>query len=270
MKKLFLSSVVGIMCSLMLSFSVAAESGANLDDLGTALPSTTTASQQVETPPAGNQTDKGSSGYIDYSELGPNADDMAAATELVAPVVKWVNIGIGILTALLGTILLASTVIDLVYIISPSFIRNIGSQSAAAATQGGMGMGGMGGAPMGGAPVATGFASLISDDCRAALDACGAPGGNSPAPAGGMGFGGGMGGFGGGFGGGMGMGMGGMGMGAPAAAPASKKLVIATYMKKRIFTFVLIGICAVLLTCTCFLDVGTKIGMWILEMVSGI
>ena len=82
------------------------------------------------------------------------------------------------------------------------------------------------------------------------------------------GFGGGMGGFGGGFGGGMGMG--GMGMGAPAAAPASKKLVIATYMKKRIFTFVLIGICAVLLTCTCFLDVGTKIGMWILEMVSGI
>ena len=258
-KKFFTGLVVAIFGSLMLSFSAFAD-GTDLDNIGTALPSTT-ASQQVETPAASNpQSGSSSKGNgIDYSQLGPDAEDMAAATELVAPVVKWVNIGIGVLTALLGTILIASTVIDLVYIISPSFIRNIGSQSAAAATQGGM----MGGMP-GQAPVATGFASLISDDCRSALDECGAPGGVSPAPAGGMG-GMGMG----------GMGMGGMppmgmGMGAPAAAPISKKAVVLTYMKKRVFTFVLIGICAVLLTCTCFLDVGTKIGMWILEIVSGI
>ena len=256
MKKAFLSGVVAIVSSFILSIGAFAAPPPDLDTIGTQPPATS-ASQQVQTPASGNTQAGGSSsatnnGFIDYSKLGPGADDMAAATELVAPVVKWVNIGIGILTAILGTILLASTALDLVYIVSPTFVRNLGSNNAAA--QQNM-MGGMSGP----APAATGFASLISDDCRAALDECGAPGGMSPAPAGGMG--------------GMGMGMGGMGMGgmgAPAAAPASKKAVALCYLKKRVFTFVLIGICAVLLTCTLFLDVGTKVGMWIYQMVSGI
>ena len=136
-------------------------------------------------------------------------------------------------------------------------------------------MGGMGGAP---APQpATGFASLISDDCKAALAESGvggaAPQAGGMSPMGGMG---GMGGFGGGgFGGGGFGGMGGMGgmggFGGAQAAPApSKKAVAMVYLKKRVFTFVLIGICAVVLTCTCFLDVGTWLGTQILNAVSGI
>ena len=71
-----------------------------------------------------------------------------------------------------------------------------------------------------------------------------------------------------GFGGGMGMGMG-MGAPAPAAAPKAKN-VIKLYLKKRVLTFVFIGICMVVLTCTCFLDVGMKLGTWLVGITNGL
>ena len=52
-------------------------------------------------------------------------------------------------------------------------------------------------------------------------------------------------------------------------APKSKKTVALCYLKKRTFSLILIGICVVVLTCTLFLDVGTKLGMWIVQLVSG-
>lgn len=208
-----------------------------------------------------------------YSDIGVSKEDMEQAKTLISPAVKWINIGIGVIVGILGTILIGITALDLLYIVSPTFIRNIGSNGAAAAApQGGMGMGAMGGMGMQQAQPQqeTGFASLISDDCRNAMAECGAQmaaAGAGAAPMGGMGMGGmGMGRYGGM--GGMGMGMG-MGAQAPAAQPKAKKVVLC-YLKKRVVTFVLIGVCAVVLTCTCFLDVGTTIGQWIVNQVSGL
>ena len=269
------SLVVAVIASLMVTVGASATA---LDDLAPSGASQTSISQSTTQPPtpsgtsSGQQVASGNGNDVGtvFSEMKPDTD---TAKELVSPIVKWVNIGIGVGVAILGIILLAITVLDLLYIVSPSFIRNLGSGGAVQA--GGMSpMGGMGGAP---APQpATGFASLISDDCKAALAESGvggvAPQAGGMSPMGGMSGMGGMGGFGGGGFGGMG-GMGGMGGfgGAQAAAPApSKKAVAMVYLKKRVFTFVLIGICAVVLTCTCFLDVGTWLGTQILNAVSGI
>lgn len=171
------------------------------------------------------------------------------------PVIRIVNTGIGVVLALLGTVLIGITVLDIVYIVSPSAVRNIGSSGQPA-----------GGGMMGQAQPtqATGFSAIISDDCKAAIAESGAAAGGAAAPSP-MG-----GGFGGGFGGGMGMGMG-MGMGAPAPAAAPKaKNVIKLYLKKRVLTFVFIGVCMIVLTCTCFLDVGMKLGTWLVGITNGL
>lgn len=175
------------------------------------------------------------------------------ALETVKPIIQIVNYGIGIVLGLLGTVLIGITVLDIVYIVSPSAVRNIGGSGQPA-----------GGGMMGQAQPtqATGFAAIISDDCKAALAEAGASAGgaSAPSPMGG--------GFGGGFGGGMGMGMG-MGAPAPAAAPKAKN-VIKLYMKKRVVTFIFIGVCMVVLTCTCFLDVGLKLGSWLVGITNGL
>ena len=180
-------------------------------------------------------------------------EDTEKASETVQTVVKIVNYGIGIVLSLLGTVLIGITILDIVYIVSPSAVRNIGGSGQP-----------VGGGMMGQAQPAqaTGFAAIISDDCKAALAESGAAAGNpvAPSPMGG--------GFGGGFGGGMGMGMG-MGAPAPAAAPKAKN-VIKLYMKKRVVTFVFIGVCMVVLTCTCFLDVGLKLGTWLVGVTNGL
>lgn len=268
--KRFFSMAVAVVASLV--FSICASAATNLDDLSTApAPQTTASAQQnptaVDTPVVtqqGSNTNSNAEAVGSLFEgLGVDEESAAAAKEMVSPVVYWVNRILGVLTALLGIMLLVITILDLIYIVSPSFIRNIGGNKGAASA-GGMGMGmGMGAAQP---QVESGFASLISDDCKSALAECGA-GGAAPVaggmPAGGMGMGGmGM--------GGMPMGGMGMGMGAPAAPAPSKKAVIMTYFKKRVFTFVLVGICAIVLTCTCFLEVGDWIGMKIVNLVTGI
>lgn len=287
MKTKFLSLIATVIVGLSaLSCTAFAD---DLDNLGTTLPdaATTTSSvtssvPEASTPVVEDESDPvGTAGSISdaYGQLGMSSEDIEKAAETVAPVVAFVNYAIGVVVAILGTILLAVTVIDLVYIISPQFIRNIGSNGAQQAPQGGMmgGMGGMMGAQQAQQPQATGFAALISDDCRAALAECGTAAATpGAAPMGGGGFGGGMGGgFGGGFGGGYGGGFGGGGMmggmGAQQAPAAPKtKTVALCYLKKRVFSLVIIGVCIVVLTCTCFLDVGMKVGTWILEMVTGV
>lgn len=187
------------------------------------------------------------------SNASGSEEDIKKASETVQLVVKIVNYGIGIVLGLLDTVLIGITILDIVYIVSPSAVRNIGGSGQP-----------VGGGMMGQAQPAqaTGFAAIISDDCKAALAESGAAAGNpvAPSPMGG--------GFGGGFGGGMGMGMG-MGAPAPAAAPKAKN-VIKLYMKKRVVTFVFIGVCMVVLTCTCFLDVGLKLGTWLVGITNGL
>lgn len=270
------SLVVAVIASLMVTVGASATA---LDDLAPSGASQTSISQSATQPPAPSVSSSNGQQAVSngdavgalISGTGLDEESSAAAKELVSPLVKWVNIGIGIGVAVLGIILLAITALDLIYIVSPSFIRNLGSGGAAPQAGGMSPMGGMGGAAA--PPPATGFASLISDDCKAALAEAGvggaAPQAGGMSPMGGMG---GMGGFGGGFGGGYGGGGfgGGFGGGAQAAPAPSKKAVAMVYLKKRVFTFVLIGVCAVVLTCTCFLDVGTWLGTQILNAVSGI
>ena len=273
-----MKKIMSLVASAMLAASmlVIPASAAALDDIGGGQ---TTVEEQVpanngaalssddatiEQSPSGG----GTIGNV-YSDVGIDQETMEQAKKAVSPIVKGVNIAIGVIVALLGTVLLAITALDLLYIVSPSFIRNIGATAAAPQAQGMMG--GQAQAQ----PAASGFASLISDDCRNAIAECGeiaAPGMAAPgmgAPGMGGGFGGGYGGMG-GFGGGFGGGMGAPGMGAQTQAKPKAKKVVLCYLKKRVFTFVLIGVCAVVLTCTCFLDLGTNFGQWIVDKVSGI
>ena len=268
MKKKILAIIAGALSMLCLACSVAATS---LDDIGG--DNSSSGGSSISAPPSGGNADYDAGDA--YSELGMTGEDLEQATKIISPVVKWVNIGIGVVVALLGTFLLGVTVLDLLYIVSPQAIRNIGggAQPAGGGMPGmgmGMGMGMGGGAPQ--PQAASGFSALISDDCKAALAECGAAAGGAQMGGGmpGMGMGGGFGGggFGGGFGG-MGGGMMG-GMGGAAPVKPKTKTVALTYLKKRVFTLILIGVCAVILTCTVFLDVGTAIGQWIVNLIGNI
>lgn len=244
MKK-FLSALAAMFLISACTMPAFAEEGSALGALDTS--NTTSVSSSA------SGSDLGGAIAEANKNIAPSEEDIKKASETVQPVVKIVNYGIGIVLGLLGTVLIGITILDIVYIVSPSTVRNIGGSGQP-----------VGGGMMGQAQPAqaTGFAAIISDDCKAALaesgTACG--GTTAPSPMGG--------GFGGGFGGGMGMGMG-MGAPAPAAAPKAKN-VLKLYMKKRVVTFVFIGVCMVVLTCTCFLDVGLKLGSWLVGITNGL
>lgn len=247
MKK-FLSALAAVFLISACAMPAFAEEGSALGGLDTS--NTTSISSSA------SGSDLGGAIADANKNIAPSEEDIKKASETVQPVVKIVNYGIGIVLGLLGTVLIGITILDIVYIVSPSAVRNIGGSGQPAG-------GGMMGAPAQSAQ-ATGFAAIISDDCKAAIAESGAAAGGAAAPSP-MG-----GGFGGGFGGGMGMGMGvGMGSPAPAAAPKAKN-VIKLYMKKRVVTFIFIGVCMVILTCTCFLDVGLKLGSWLVGITNGL
>lgn len=245
MKK-FLSVLAAVFLLSASAITASAEEGSNLGALDTSTSSSASTN---------SGSDLGSAIAEANKNIAPSEEDIAKASETVQPVIKIVNYGIGIVLGLLGTALIAITVLDIVYIVSPSAVRNIGSNSQP-----------VGGGMMGQAQPAqaTGFAAIISDDCKAALAESGAsaPVGGA-APMGGVGFGSGA----------MGFGSGAMGFGGGAMTPAAQpkaKNVIKLYMKKRIMTFVFIGVCLVVLTCTCFLDVGLKFGTWAVNLISGL
>lgn len=274
---LIASAFLGI--TMLATSAFAVNNATALDDIGDGSATSTTA-----TATAGENGGKGvfgddgieidstASNIANLTEgIGLDEETVAKARETATPIVKAVNYGLGILLALFGTYLLAITILDMIYIASPSFIRNIGSNGGAPAMDGQ------------GQPRATGFSSLISDDCRAALaESAAAVGG---APAGGMGGMGGMdpmmGGMGGmgmpgmggmgmpGMGGMGGMGMPGMGGGAPAAPKPKFKQTVLCYLKKRVFTLVLLGVCIAVFTCTCLTDIGLSIGNWITNTLAG-
>lgn len=244
MKK-FLSALAAVFLISACTMPAFAEEGSALGALDTS--NTTSVSSNA------SGSDLGGAIAEANKNIAPSEEDIKKASETVQPVVKIVNYGMGIVLGLLGTVLIGITILDIVYIVSPSAVRNIGGSGQP-----------VGGGMMGQAQPAqaTGFAAIISDDCKAALAEAGTAAGGTtvPSPMGG--------GFGGGFGGGMGMGMG-MGAPAPAAAPKAKN-VIKLYMKKRVVTFVFIGVCMVVLTCTCFLDVGLKLGSWLVGITNGL
>lgn len=240
MKK-FLSALAAVFLISACTMPAFAEEGSALGALDTS--NTTSVSSSTSGSDLGGLT----------SATNLTEEQKKEAVAAAEPVIRIVNTGIGVVLALLGTVLIGITVLDIVYIVSPAAVRNIGGSGQP-----------VGGGMMGQAQPAqaTGFSAIISDDCKAALAESGAAAGNpvAPSPMGG--------GFGGGFGGGMGMGMG-MGAPAPAAAPKAKN-VIKLYLKKRVLTFVFIGICMVVLTCTCFLDVGMKLGTWLVGITNGL
>lgn len=50
----------------------------------------------------------------------------------------------------------------------------------------------------------------------------------------------------------------------------SMKITVGIYMKKRAFFLIMFGICTVLFTTTVFTDIGIKIGLWLLRLLTGV
>ena len=149
------------------------------------------------------------------------------------------------------------SVLDLMYLFVPvvrPYLYTAGTDGTGASTgMGGMGYGGM----MGGAQPAKAGSILglqwISDE---AVQVSALLGGSAQATGhavGGMGY------------GGMGMGM---GMQSDATQKRGGKVVIATYLRKRVVALVVFGIACVLLFTSAFTDFGMNIGGMLLQFLS--
>ncbi|MNV40173.1 hypothetical protein D3C71_1317740 [compost metagenome] len=101
----------------------------------------------------------------------------------------------------------------------------------------------------------------MSDEAVAAVSA------SQASTGGGGGFGGGFGG--GGFGGGGFGGMGGFG-GSGGASAEKAPSAVKVYLKKRVVFLVVFGVCIVLFSTMVFTDIGLKLGLQILEKLTGL
>lgn len=177
-----------------------------------------------------------------FNGVGVDAEASKTANSYMAPLANTANMIFAFILGITFIIMFVITALDLLYIGVP-FIR--GALYSGGQQQGGMGgMGGMGGQQQGSTK------QFISDEAVAVV--AGSQGGGG-------------GGMGGGFGGG-GFGGGGMGGGQPE----TKKNMLMSYAKKRIFFLVAFGVCAVLFSTTVFSDIGVKIGSWILTRLVGV
>lgn len=288
------------MVFLFSGFQVASATG-DLDGIGT---NQTTPAPVVTTPVQEQQPDsqaKPSSGiskvdedtqsrtdaFVDvFEDMSVSGEALQEAQRMVAPIARFINTVVAVITVITGLCMVLITSLDLLYLSVPPIRKFLSggqdpSEMAMAGAQGGMGggmapgMGGMGGMGYGGR-------------------------------MGGMGYGGRMGGYGGGMGmggvqaapqpsgvsaflgrwisdeaiaayaeaagGAQGGGMAGGMMGGMQAAPqpVRTKSVIFAYMKKRTLYLILMGVCIVVFTTTAFTSLGIKLGTFIVSWVMGV
>lgn len=275
MKKATIKGIVvsGLLAAMMLGCSTMAFASANdINAIGGGAASTTVATQvstPVESTPAESEPNKTVDNAQAIGDLFGSTkmdeESVAIAKETATPVVKVLNTVIAIILAIIGTAMMLVTMLDLAYLAIP-FIRKYLDGGRADALQdgnaagGGMssgyggGMGGMGGyggygggyGSRGGGnsaqPAASGISRLVSDEAIAAYMECKPQVQQS---------------------GGMNM------MSAPAPAPKTK-MVLTTYFKKRVIFLIMMGVCVAVFATTTFTDLGLKLGMLIVEKVSGV
>lgn len=231
----------------------------------------TTSTQSSNTSTGTSSSDTGSSNADSVRNLmdgmSLDSETTAKVSKDMAPFTALVVKGAAYLLGIIAAIVFLITFLDLGFIAIPP-VRSLlysGGQG---------GQNGQGG----------GFMSqLVSDEAVAVLQESGRlqPGGGGQGGGfggggsfGGGGFGGGGyggGGFGGGGFGGGGFGGGGGGFGNQGAqAKQPMKLVLVSYMKKRIFFLITFGVCAVVFSATIFTETGFIIGAFIVEKLTAL
>lgn len=233
---------------------------------------TGTTSSQAGTTASNNRSNANAVGSM-ISGLGVDQKSANRAKAIVAPLARWANIGFAIVLAFTFIAMFLITALDLMYIAVPP-IRNFlvpGGVSPQGSDMSGGGMiggryGGYGGGYGGGSGMmgmqqqqqqqqrSALITQLISDEAKYAVAQVTSVKEHST-PMGTMG----------GFGGGM---MGGGMQQQPV--PPSMKSVLADYMKKRIFFFIVFGICSVLFSVTIFTSIGIHLGDFLLAKLMGV
>lgn len=187
-----------------------------------------------------------------FKQGGLTSESVEKSKKWVEPVAKIINLAMAIVLGIFSALLVFISALDLVYLgvpfVRPYLMPNQPQQSGGMPSMGMHGMSmGMHGMSMGSQPqqssAVSGIGQWISDDAKNALMEASNQQTQQPTMS--------------------------MGMNTPAQQPKGKNLMF-SYIKKRAFTLVMLGVCLVLFTCTIFTDIGVMLGMKLLALLSGI
>lgn len=176
-------------------------------------------------------------------------EELTNANAVLKPITSLIGSAVGIVVALVSSLIFLITALDLMYICVP-FSRNllfVDGQSGSS-MRGGYGMGmGMGGMGMQQAPATHERRQFVSDE---AVQCAAMMGNNQQQGMANMGYPGG-------------------GMGAMQSQPQNTpvKNVLMVYFKKRMFFMILFAICVVMLTSSIFLGTGINLAGWLMKLV---
>lgn len=183
-----------------------------------------------------------------FSEAGPKAEDIKEAQVFIQPFAKIMNFAMAVILGITALLMMAVSVLDLLYIAFPP-VRDI------------LDGGSYGGQPQMGSPRGMGMQGSMSMENDHAMSSRGM---QSSAPGGGFSS----------LGrwvsdeaiaacmeAKVGVAIGGM--------PTAPKIMIIGYLKKRAMFLSMFGVCVILFTSTVFSDLGINLGMWILKTISG-
>lgn len=197
-----------------------------------------------------NDSDQEMVDFFNNHSWGATGENLNEASNMMAPVTNILGriAGIAVILTIAGVVVITS--LDLLYIAIPP-LRNILYKPG---TNGAGGAMGMSGAQVGGAGSKK-PTQWVSDEAVACAALLGGSASATPMGMGGMGAMGGMG------------GMGAMG-GAQQNEGMTTKSVIFTYLKKRVFFLILLGICTIVLTSSAIMGTGVNLANWVLKFIT--
>ena len=256
MKKLLVGGLLMMIMAFGMS-SIAMAAPNDLNDVGAS--SVAVVSETgTESKSSGNENANAIGDLFGSTKM--DEETVTIAKETAAPIVKVVNVVIAFILAILAAAMMLVTMLDLLYLAVP-FIRKFldGGRADALAqgqsggSSGGYG-GGYGGGGYGGGGYGGGYGSrgggqaeqnegnflgrFVSDEAIMSYVE------SQPQQAGGGGY------------------------GAPAPKPKTKS-VLMTYLKKRTLFLIMMGVCVAVFATTALTDVGMKLGLLIVEKLSG-
>lgn len=197
-----------------------------------------------------NDSDQEMVDFFNNHSWGATGENLNEASNMMAPVTNILGriAGIAVILTIAGVVVITS--LDLLYIAIPP-LRNILYKPG---TNGAGGAMGMSGAQVGGSGSKK-PTQWVSDEAVACAALLGGSASATPMGMGGMGAMGGMG------------GMGAMG-GAQQNEGMTTKSVIFTYLKKRVFFLILLGICTIVLTSSAIMGTGVNLANWVLKFIT--
>lgn len=197
-----------------------------------------------------NDSDQEMVDFFNNHSWGATGENLNEASNMMAPVTNILGriAGIAVILTIAGVVVITS--LDLLYIAIPP-LRNILYKPG---TNGAGGAMGMSGAQVGGAGSKK-PTQWVSDEAVACAALLGGSASATPMGMGGMGAMGGMG------------GMGAMG-GTQQNEGMTTKSVIFTYLKKRVFFLILLGICTIVLTSSAIMGTGVNLANWVLKFIT--